>query len=1431
MKVFPIEDPVAGEQLLSVQPVIERHPQADWSQRLQYFTGRALTHTALALEQRNRSGHLATLGQALSPGVVTGLEASAIASADGVVIEIAAGMGITRSGETVHINRNQQVLLDDIRVYAPASLLDADWDSSQGAGAGKLGDTLAALRAAARPLPEALVLVLQPVVVEHFSQPDSSDPCDYDPTDEAFENWQWLDACRLVLYAWPAHLGPVPAAGKWRRNRIAHAVFDYERGLDEGEFVPWSALGLPIALTGLNAALEFDFLDRNTVRRRGGESLGNDVPISPAGDRFLWQARFEQFNEQLVDWLLDEPGLDPADIAASAQFRQLPPVGILPRESMEPRLQKQAFFPLAYAVRALALPYEQLDLAIEESAALAPYDLNGADQVEVLVPVPQQHYEPQLLVVETLDPEFDLIITRMAAVRDQWLGRRLVVRNKASTLYHAITGKPLLYRKDDPDALDSLERPLAFARRWVTVGDSARYFRGRSEPPGNWFQASFDEGDWETGATDIGYGRGNLGTSLTDMKDQYVTIYLRHSFTLDELEQARRYTLAVATNGGFYAYLNGKFLASDNVSRPGHTEPAQQAQALETRFFELGALAAHLVDGDNVLAIQAHNSAVGAAEFSISVELLDTEDSFGTREVSAGRVSPPFGQEQYEVAVLAELRGYLDASTPLSDAEVARLDEIGIEAYIDYLQEKIDRADDRVEFGFLRLRTDIYRIRQVMLGNEAGTKLATSPALAEIAKGDSAVATRDELTGFYERIKRTSGGDEIGGDESGGEGGGDSAAAGRGAAAANTNAINTNAPNAANARASSSRNSFLSSELSSAATDAIAGRGGDRSRLIDSGRSALDDRNARVIDGAIPGARKDVLAGRDSSNARLFKTPTAGEVGGQNPIIGNVQIFNNATVGERLQESSANVGYMSGVAVKGELIGNLLETDINIDDLSVPGLVSAEGKNTTFADMRADGSILGKILAGDFDVLDGDDEAAYFNAGVKAMENVAGVLRLIEGRVHAYRRAVTRCRSSIAAIKNELDQADLRLATIGAELAEARHDVSVARALKAEEAARIQTVNDRRDKVLATQVPFLLYRRPRRVDPRRDVPLHYLNPDLTDQPLPLCDLAEVEAPESLEAMLDVVRDAPLRWFQAVKLIMPQLSRLADLHVTLSGARKRAASRLTVHPFLNTNFQVPDKLLRGLGATLSRSQQRVQVQRRKTSLIELVQFQRLGWRESIQRVPEVVSLGDLIDGNHGRMAASRRAANEMDMIARVATCLYVGICEIPALIRLDWAERFSQFDTAADLRNLYSLPRFGELEYSDRVAMQRLVDWLYGRIDSQYSDAHDMISDLVRVAILTASYAPVNQLIAAHLPEPVRVQVGSRVRVVADLSRVRVGMAVSMNVAGAAAVRGRVADISGGEVTAEVHTLAGASVQLESGTRVQIGERLGMMFTT
>ena len=86
----------------------------------------------------------------------------------------------------------------------------------------------------------------------------------------------------------------------------------------------------------------------------------------------------------------------------STRLRFLPPAGLLPREALSPRAGVNRFFPDWYVIEALPVPEEQLDLVLQESAMLNPFDRFSPDRVRILVPVPQQLYDPHLLEIMTV---------------------------------------------------------------------------------------------------------------------------------------------------------------------------------------------------------------------------------------------------------------------------------------------------------------------------------------------------------------------------------------------------------------------------------------------------------------------------------------------------------------------------------------------------------------------------------------------------------------------------------------------------------------------------------------------------------------------------------------------------------------------------------------------------------------------------------------------------------------------------------------------------------------------------------------------------------------------------------------------------------------------------------------------------------------------
>ncbi len=76
MPTTPITDPVSGESLVGTEPQLLQQVDPGWRHRLNLFTGRALSDTALDNEQAYRGGLLATLGQSVSAGTVSGLALS-----------------------------------------------------------------------------------------------------------------------------------------------------------------------------------------------------------------------------------------------------------------------------------------------------------------------------------------------------------------------------------------------------------------------------------------------------------------------------------------------------------------------------------------------------------------------------------------------------------------------------------------------------------------------------------------------------------------------------------------------------------------------------------------------------------------------------------------------------------------------------------------------------------------------------------------------------------------------------------------------------------------------------------------------------------------------------------------------------------------------------------------------------------------------------------------------------------------------------------------------------------------------------------------------------------------------------------------------------------------------------------------------------------
>lgn len=1235
--VRPIVQPFPGESVLGISPPLDRTVDPLWNRRAHLYTGRSLSDTILTVEQTGRAGRLAASGAMLSSGTVQGLDAGLERHESGDMILLSPGYGMTSTGEDILVGTPQRMRVQDIPVIA-SGLTSGDAPLAQ-----RLGDLLASGD------PVVGVLVLQPVAVEQIADADPTDPCEQDPHNFAFEDWQVVDGCRLCCVLWEDSWVPRPAFdGQWR-NRLAYALFEREQR-HPSEEQPWSAIGLPVAMLGGQGG-EVSFLDSAAVVRMGGKRPWRQGLLAQSGTPFLWQSRLRQFAEQVAEMQAASASIE--TIAQACRF--LPPAGLLPKEALSlgsaagaGRAWTNRFFPEGFILDLAPIPVEQLDAMMTACASLASLDMTRPERVRVLVPVPQASFDPELLRVAQVDPEFQETINRFNEVRGKWLRRRADLRDIAGALNRSIAGAAPTYADPDPEALETetiAEDPLLGTEGPLAVPEA-------------------------------GYGT--------------------------------------------------------TVTRTATGAPA------------------------------------------------------------------------YAVKAFDDLRTALDTSTPLSDAEVAELPKRGLSPFIEWLEGKIRRANDMVDLGFLQVQTNIYRIRQLMLGSDAASRLVTSPALASIAQGQSALATREDLANF---LKQTGGPVP-------------------GAGPAPIRGLATE-PAEASRPASTGTTAVRSADLSSALSGVS----------LRAGLSTGTRLTSPQLSEMTGGAGRELLFERTPSIAEIVKAESTGvflktgvagkvantqDVVNQAPIVGKPLDFRTVSVAERLKEPPAPEAKNFSVAAKFDLVSSVSQIDLNLDDVRVPGfLETRNGQRVpvekTVKEIR-DGNLAGQILQGvhDPDPADGD-EGAFFSAGVRAVDHTVATLRIVEGRIAGYRQAIGQCQAALALLQGLASRLDQRLHVVGQELAEARHDVGVARALLAEESARVQAINERRERILREEAACYAFVRPRQATALMDVPVRSLEPGLAESPVPACLAGHDDVPQAVRAMVALFRHAPVKWFPRFPGLLRKLDRVDMLQRTILEAKSSLLVQRIADP---DDSGAPalspggaDRLGRMIGGVYAAQRSLVMESRLALARFDAGSLASASWTQTLGRAHELLAIGDLLEGRHSRADLANQASRELADMANVAACLYAQFGAVRPVLRLEWAERLSQFDAPVNLRNLSALPRWGEVEALARRSMQTLVDWLYGRVDAGNTQALGLMHDLVRMCLLLASHAPVNQILAGHVEKPTTVKPGSRVPLVVSPGAIRVGMQVSLYAGTQVVAQGLVEDVGERQAVAHVVQTALPSVTL------------------
>ena len=144
----------------------------------------------------------------------------------------------------------------------------------------------------------------------------------------------------------------------------------------------------------------------------------------------------------------------------------------------------------------------------------------------------------------------------------------------------------------------------------------------------SWTQPDFDDSDWKSGRTGVGYDYGGLiNLDVRPMRGENETVYVRIPFEFEENTELDALILRIRYEDGYVAYLNGTEIASDNAPnnpnwQSGATVNRSDNIAVNSVDIDISSAIDLLKAGQNVLAIHGLNQGINSSDILILPELI-----------------------------------------------------------------------------------------------------------------------------------------------------------------------------------------------------------------------------------------------------------------------------------------------------------------------------------------------------------------------------------------------------------------------------------------------------------------------------------------------------------------------------------------------------------------------------------------------------------------------------------------------------------------------------------------------------------------------------------------------------------------------------------------------------------------------------------------
>ncbi len=158
-----------------------------------------------------------------------------------------------------------------------------------------------------------------------------------------------------------------------------------------------------------------------------------------------------------------------------------------------------------------------------------------------------------------------------------------------------------------------------------------KYKDDGSDQSTQWQVRSFVDSGWASGPAKLGYGDSGMATTVSygpSSSNKHITTYFRHTFQVADPAAYQSLNLKLLVDDGAVIYLNGGEVVRRNMPAGVITSSTLALDAVgapeETTFFNYNVSANKLVAGDNVIAVEIHQSDANSSDLSFDLGLTAT---------------------------------------------------------------------------------------------------------------------------------------------------------------------------------------------------------------------------------------------------------------------------------------------------------------------------------------------------------------------------------------------------------------------------------------------------------------------------------------------------------------------------------------------------------------------------------------------------------------------------------------------------------------------------------------------------------------------------------------------------------------------------------------------------------------------------------------